>query len=291
MTKPSRATPATMHTVPDTTAIMPASATARSGVAAGQRQHDGEDDRRQRGVRSQHQDPAGAEQRVGEQRNDGRVETVDAGHARRHGVGDADGHQHRRQHQPGHDVVPQPGDLVARSVLKPRQPAAPAVCSSPSDGRRMRPVSGGEEKKANRSCEMRGMAFRRAGLRDRLVVEVLRMVGLREEVPALGEQSRGTARRTRRRTPPSARPRGPRRATPRAARTRPARNTHLTERTNAMRPAVEELARVERVAHESLRLLDDARMLDADRRLQRRLRAQPRVARERCDARPRTRRR
>ena len=103
--KPRRAMPARMHTVPETIAIMPARATARMRIAAGQRQDDGEDDGGQRRIRPEHQDAAGPEQRVGEQRHDRRVEPVDAGHARRHRVGDADGHQHRRQHEARHDVV------------------------------------------------------------------------------------------------------------------------------------------------------------------------------------------
>jgi hypothetical protein len=75
-------------------------------VAAGQRQYDREDDGSQRGVGPQHHDPTGSEQRVSKQRNDRSVEAMDAGHARCHRVGDADGHQHRGQHQSGHDVVP-----------------------------------------------------------------------------------------------------------------------------------------------------------------------------------------
>ena len=111
-------------------------------VAAGQRQDDGEDDGRQRRVGSQHQDAAGAEQRIGQQRHDRRVEAVDARHARCHRIGDADGHQHRRQHQPGHDVVPQPGRLVAAQGLQARQPAhPPRLVRRSAAGRAMRPRS------------------------------------------------------------------------------------------------------------------------------------------------------
>ena len=95
-------------------------------VAARQRQDDGEDDGSQRRVGSQHKDAAGTEQRVGQQRNDRRVESVDARHARCHRIGDPDGHQHRCQHQSGDDIVAQPGRLVAAQRLQTRQPASPA---------------------------------------------------------------------------------------------------------------------------------------------------------------------
>jgi hypothetical protein len=47
------------------------------------------------------------------------------GNARGHRVGDADGHQHRRQHQSRQGVVSQPGSLVLEQDLKPGQPAHP----------------------------------------------------------------------------------------------------------------------------------------------------------------------
>ncbi|MNP31044.1 hypothetical protein D3C76_1241490 [compost metagenome] len=50
-------------------------------VAARQWQDDGKDHCRQRGIRPQHQDPAGAEQCISDERNDGRVQAIDAGHA------------------------------------------------------------------------------------------------------------------------------------------------------------------------------------------------------------------
>ena len=96
--------------------MAPARATAAHRIAGRQRQHDGEDDRRERGIRPQHQDAAGPEHRVGQQRHDRRVEPVDARQARRDRVGDADRHQHGRQHEPGHEVVAQPGRFVARAT-------------------------------------------------------------------------------------------------------------------------------------------------------------------------------
>ena len=100
--------------------------------------------------------------------------------------------------------------------------------------------------------------------------------------------ARRAGRRTGRRRPPAAR-RATRRATPRpraasGSANAVARKIHLIERSAVGDAAVKELARVERAAHEALRLLDDARMLDADRGLQRRLRPQARVAHERRDA-------
>ena len=96
------------------------------GVAARQRQDDGEDDGGQRRVGPQHEDAAGTEQRVGQQRHNRRVESVDARHARCHRIGDPDGHQHRGQHQTGHEIVTQPRQLVAAQGLQTRQPAYPA---------------------------------------------------------------------------------------------------------------------------------------------------------------------
>ena len=96
-------------------------------VTAGQRHNDGEDQGGQRGIRPQHEDAAWAKQRVRQQRHDGRVEPVDARHARCHRVGDTDRHQHGRQHQTGRDVMTQPADLVVAQGLEPGQPAQPTV--------------------------------------------------------------------------------------------------------------------------------------------------------------------
>ena len=115
-----------MHTRPDTTAIMPASATARIGSPPDSGSTTARITRGQRGVRPQHQDAAGTEQRVSEQRDDGGVQAVDAGDARCHRVGDSDRHQHRGQHEAGHQVVGQPGDLVPAQRLQSGQPALPA---------------------------------------------------------------------------------------------------------------------------------------------------------------------
>ncbi|MNF79943.1 hypothetical protein D3C84_621740 [compost metagenome] len=81
-------------------------------VAAGKRQHHGEDQRGERRVRAEHQNAAGAEQGVGQQRNDGGIQAVDARHAGGLGIGNADWHQHRGEHQAGGQVLGQPVDAV-----------------------------------------------------------------------------------------------------------------------------------------------------------------------------------
>jgi methionyl-tRNA synthetase len=92
-------------------------------VAARQWHDHRQDDSGQRGVRSQHQDSARPKKGVSEQRTDGRVQAIDAGKARCHRIGDANRHQHRGQHQSGHDVMPQPGPSVLAQRAQPRQPA------------------------------------------------------------------------------------------------------------------------------------------------------------------------
>ncbi|MCY1419284.1 hypothetical protein D9M71_348700 [compost metagenome] len=74
-------------------------------VAAGQRQHHGEDQRGERRIRAEHQNAAGAEQGVGQQRNDGGIQAVDAPHAGGFGVGNANRHQHGGEYQAGSDIL------------------------------------------------------------------------------------------------------------------------------------------------------------------------------------------
>ena len=81
----------------------------------------------ERGIRPQHQNAAGTEQRVGEQRDDRGVQAVDSRDARSHCVGDSDRHQHRGQHQAGHQIVRQPGGFVPAQDLQSGQPTLPAV--------------------------------------------------------------------------------------------------------------------------------------------------------------------
>ena len=95
-------------------------------LARRKRQHDCEDHGRERRVRAQDEDAARTEQGVREQRHDGRVEAVDARHARCLGVRDADRHEHGRHDEAGHEVVPQPGRLVVTQRVQPGKPAHPA---------------------------------------------------------------------------------------------------------------------------------------------------------------------
>ncbi|MNZ79064.1 hypothetical protein D3C78_976580 [compost metagenome] len=94
-------------------------------VAAGEWQHHGEDRRGERRIRAEHQNAAGAEQRIGQQRNDGGIQAVDARHPGRLGVGDADRHQHGGQHQAGGQILGQPLGAILSEHQQARQPAQP----------------------------------------------------------------------------------------------------------------------------------------------------------------------
>ncbi|MNG97858.1 hypothetical protein D3C79_569810 [compost metagenome] len=94
-------------------------------VAGGVLHHHGQDRRGQCRVRAQHEDAAGAEQGVGQQWDDGRVEAVDTRYAGGFGVGDAHGHEHGGEHQAGSDVLGQPGALVVQQGDQAGQPALP----------------------------------------------------------------------------------------------------------------------------------------------------------------------
>ncbi|MDT4839022.1 hypothetical protein FQZ97_728010 [compost metagenome] len=95
-------------------------------VAAGQRQHDRENDGNQRRIRPEHQETTGAEQRVGQQRNDGGVQAIDTRNTRCLGVGNADRHQHGGKYKAGDQVPWQPAGLVSVQHLQARQPAPPS---------------------------------------------------------------------------------------------------------------------------------------------------------------------
>ncbi|MHC2425729.1 hypothetical protein ACVIST_002474 [Bradyrhizobium elkanii] len=97
------------------------------GIAARQRNDDAEDDGRKRRVRSEDKDAARPEQRVDKQRDDRRIEPVDAGQAGRFRIGDADRDQHGREHKPGNDVVWKPRRLISTQRVETRQPAGPML--------------------------------------------------------------------------------------------------------------------------------------------------------------------
>jgi hypothetical protein len=94
---------------------------ARAVLAAGGQRQDGRGDQRpERGVRTQDQDPARAEDRVGEQAGDGGVEAGDGWQPGQFGVRHALGHEQSAQHDSGHDVLERPASLVDRRCLQAR---------------------------------------------------------------------------------------------------------------------------------------------------------------------------
>ena len=81
---------------------------ALAGVAPGDGDDRSGNDRRNSGIRPQHQDARGAKDRVGEQGHHRRVETVDGREAGELRVGHTLGNQESREHEPGHEVAAQP---------------------------------------------------------------------------------------------------------------------------------------------------------------------------------------
>ena len=96
-------------------------------IATRQRNDNAEDDSCQRRVRSQHEDAAGAEQRVDQQRYDRCVQTVDARQARCHRVGNSNRDQHRRQDESSEDIVRKPRRLISTEGFDSRQPVDPML--------------------------------------------------------------------------------------------------------------------------------------------------------------------
>ena len=95
-------------------------------ISGGERRRHAQNDCRQRRIGSKHQNSAGAEERVGEQGYDGRIEATDAGQARGDGVCDADRDQHCRENQPRSEVTRKPTRLIAAQRRNSRKPAEPA---------------------------------------------------------------------------------------------------------------------------------------------------------------------
>jgi len=81
-------------------------------VSSGERGHDTQNNRRQRGVRPKHQDAARAEQRVNEQGDDGRIEATGAGEAGGDSVCDSDGRKRGREHQPRTEIANEPTRVI-----------------------------------------------------------------------------------------------------------------------------------------------------------------------------------
>jgi hypothetical protein len=97
------------------------------GIARGKRQNDGEDDGGERRIRPEHQNAARAEQRIGQQRDNGRIQAGDPRQARCLRIGNADRHQHCRQNEPRHEIIPQPAGLVVAQDVEARHPSQPAI--------------------------------------------------------------------------------------------------------------------------------------------------------------------
>ncbi len=96
-------------------------------VARCERRQAGRDQQAGGGVRTDDQLPRRAEQGIGQQRKDRRVDADDRGHARELGVGEADRQGDRRDRDPGHDVFGQPAAVVPHQRGEPgREPRQPA---------------------------------------------------------------------------------------------------------------------------------------------------------------------
>ena len=77
-------------------------------IGAGDGDHGGRDERRERRVGAENENPRRPEHGVGEERNQGRVEAGDGRKARQLRVRHPLGHEQRREHDTGDEVAPQP---------------------------------------------------------------------------------------------------------------------------------------------------------------------------------------
>lgn len=85
----------------------------RAAARADGRDDRGGDHRRKRRVRAQHEDPRSPDHRVRQETRDARIQARDRGESRELRVRHPLRHQQRHQHQPGDDVVGEPGATVA----------------------------------------------------------------------------------------------------------------------------------------------------------------------------------
>ena len=118
MTKPSLAIPPAMNTAPTSTASIPASAIRSSGDR-GERDDRRRDQGRHGRVRPQHEDPGRPEDRVDDERHDRRVEAGDRGQPGELRVRHPRGHEHRREHDAGHEVAAEPLAAVRARSSRP----------------------------------------------------------------------------------------------------------------------------------------------------------------------------
>ena len=112
MTKPSRATPATMQTAPETMAIIPARAIARFASPAASGATTPRMIAASEEFGPEHQDAARAEEGVGEQGDYSRVEATGAGEAGGDSVCDFDRRKRCREDQPRSEITNEPTRFV-----------------------------------------------------------------------------------------------------------------------------------------------------------------------------------
>ena len=81
------------------------------------------DERCERGIRAEDEDPRRTQEPIDGERHDRRVQAVDGRQSRGLRVTHADRHQERAQRQPRHEIVTQPPPLVGKERLEAREPA------------------------------------------------------------------------------------------------------------------------------------------------------------------------
>ena len=133
--KPNLRMPAATQMRPVKIESIPASAIGSRRIPGGQRQHDGGDDPRQRGVRSEDEDAAGTKEGIGDQRDQRGIEPGDGRKPGRLRIGHPDGHQDGRQDEPGDDVLAEPLAPVVLQDLQSREPAQDAFRRGVCGGR------------------------------------------------------------------------------------------------------------------------------------------------------------
>ena len=133
----------------------PGDGDALGRIGAGDGDHGGGDERRERRVRAEDEDPRRPEHGVGEERDEGCVQARDGREPRQLRVGHPLGHEQRREHEARDDVTPQPLPPVGARDPDPgdERPDPPAagdprlvrrslvICGCSLAGTRLQPVS------------------------------------------------------------------------------------------------------------------------------------------------------
>ena len=123
MTKPNRASPPASMIAPTRSASSAGERDPRRRVAGGRERDDRRgDERRDRRVGAEDEDPRGPEQEVHDQRDERRVEPGDRRHARELGVRHALGHEQGGEDEARDNVAPQRGASVAAQQRESRHP-------------------------------------------------------------------------------------------------------------------------------------------------------------------------